>query len=73
MGPVGWLFSVLLLWIVALPAYLAVRPRLSEAAGVPAAGGAPQGAHQGIAAASRRPPAGSVTVTSPDGPPPAAR
>ena len=28
MGPAGWFFACLLLWIVALPCYLTVRPRL---------------------------------------------
>lgn len=28
MGPVGWFFATLLLWIVALPCYLVTRPKL---------------------------------------------
>lgn len=28
MGPAGWFFACLLLWIVAFPSYLAARPRL---------------------------------------------
>jgi hypothetical protein len=31
MGPAGWLFSCLLLWIIAFPYYLAVRERLKFA------------------------------------------
>ncbi len=32
MGPAGWFFACLLLWIVTLPCYLAVRPRLERRA-----------------------------------------
>lgn len=32
MGPVGWFFAGLLLWIVAFPLYLASRNKLKEAA-----------------------------------------
>lgn len=32
MGPVGWFFAMLLLWIVAFPLYLANRARIREAA-----------------------------------------
>lgn len=38
-GPVGWLFACLLLWIVAFPLYLASREKL-RAAGVAARAGA---------------------------------
>jgi hypothetical protein len=51
MGPVGWFFAGLLLWIVAFPLYLASRNKLKEAAarkngdqiaaGAEAASGAP--------------------------------
>lgn len=34
MGPAGWFFACLLLWIVALPCYLAARPRLVRRAHV---------------------------------------
>ena len=30
MGPAGWMFSVLLLWIVAFPAYLVKRSRIKR-------------------------------------------
>ena len=32
MGPLGWLFAGLLLWIVAFPLYLASRSKLKQAA-----------------------------------------
>lgn len=32
MGPLGWLLSMLLLWIVAFPLYLASRSRIKAAA-----------------------------------------
>ncbi len=41
MGPAGWVFACLLLWIVAFPCYLATRSRYKNL-GVPSAGyGAP--------------------------------
>ncbi len=32
MGPAGWFFATLLLWIIAFPCYLATRPKLSRRA-----------------------------------------
>ena len=48
-GPVGWFFVVLLLWIIGFPAYLATRPKyvaLAHGTSV-AAGGAVQSAGAG--------------------------
>ncbi len=42
MGPAGWFFSCLLLWIVMFPYYLYVRPRYVAYARLPEVPGAPR-------------------------------
>jgi hypothetical protein len=44
MGPAGWFFSCLLLWVVAFPAYLVKRTEYQRPAAVGAQSGSVQGA-----------------------------
>ena len=57
MGPVGWFFAGLLLWIVSFPLYLASRNKLKEAAARKNGGQMGAGQQQGSVGA----PAGGAT------------